>query len=52
MNTERYRGRKGKGIDDVIYHNKDLKYIVKQNESQERKLLKEYNNQLIKMKSK
>lgn len=40
MCTERFRGRKGKWINDVIDHNKDLKYIVNQNESQERKLLK------------
>lgn len=37
MNTERFRGRKWKGIDDVIYHNKDLKYIVKQNKMNPRK---------------
>lgn len=48
MYTERFRGRKGKGAKDVIYHNKHLKYIVKQNESQERKSLKEYSNYLIK----
>lgn len=52
MYTERFRGRKGKKTKDVIYHNKDLKYIVKQNESQERKSLKEYSNYLIKMKYK